>query len=45
MLPKKLKPLAHLPNKDGFEFVGVKRDGTEISCVVKFSAEVQYIVI
>lgn len=26
--------LAELPNQQGFAFIGVKRDGSEVSCVV-----------
>lgn len=29
-----LKPLAFLPNTDGFKFVGVDRDGAEHACRV-----------
>jgi hypothetical protein len=29
------KPLAWLPNRDGFKFVGVKHDGTTAACEVK----------
>ncbi len=29
------KPLSFIPNRDGFEFVGVRHDGTEAACVLK----------
>ncbi len=45
MLPKKLKPMSLLPNQDGFEFTGIKRNGAEVDCFVKFSMEGQYIVL
>lgn len=30
-----MKHLAHLPNKHGFRFIGVKHDGTEVECLVQ----------
>lgn len=30
-------PLAHLPNRDGFEFIGILADGSKIDCVVAFT--------
>jgi len=44
-LPEKLKPKSSLPNKEGFEFTGVKFDGSEVDCFVKKSLEGQYIVL
>ena len=29
------KPLAWLPNRDGFKFIGVRDDGTTAQCEVK----------
>jgi hypothetical protein len=29
-----LKPMSHLPNRDGFRFTGVKRDGSDVACWV-----------
>ena len=32
---ERLRELGDLPNLDGFRFVGVKKDGTEVSGVVR----------
>lgn len=34
-----LKPLAHLPNREGFAFTGTLRDGTCVDCHVVKDAE------
>lgn len=31
------RPLANLPNKTGFKFIGVKESGERIPCVVKLN--------
>lgn len=43
LLPAKEKPLAFLPNVNGFAFTGIKHDGSKIQCYVKFSFEGQYV--
>lgn len=30
-----VKPLAWIPNKPGFKFIGITKDAEEIECVVK----------
>lgn len=40
--PRPPFPLAWLPNVDGFEFVGVRRDGTRIPCRVGRGADGRY---
>lgn len=37
--PRPPFPLAWLPNQHGFEFFGVKRDGTRIPCRVERGAD------
>jgi hypothetical protein len=41
-LPRKIKDL---PNIAGFEFIGVRFDGTMVDCFVKKSLEGQYIIL
>lgn len=40
-----MKNLKDLPNESGFEFVGIKHDGSKVDCFVKFSFEGQYVVL
>lgn len=35
MILKQQQPLGFLPNKEGFEFVGITKDGKKLDCVVK----------
>lgn len=28
-------PLGDLPNQDGYEFIGVRKDGTHCNCVIR----------
>jgi len=35
MYPTYVKPLAFLPNRDGFEFLGITADGRKIPCVTE----------
>jgi hypothetical protein len=44
-LKSQVKPLSSLPNKQGFEFTGIKRDGSTIPCRVIQSVEDGYIII
>lgn len=30
-----MRPLGFLPNKEGFEFIGITKEGKELPCVVK----------
>lgn len=31
----KHQPLGFIPNKEGFEFIGITKDGDKLDCVVK----------
>lgn len=33
-----LRPVAHIPNREGFRFIGRTRDGLDIECVVARNA-------
>jgi hypothetical protein len=33
-----VKPLAHLPNTEGFRFVGIRHDGSRVNCHRQYSS-------
>ena len=35
-----VRPLANLPNQNGFKFIGVKKDGACVDCHVTFDKDV-----
>ena len=44
-MKNKIKALALLPNEQGFEFIGIKKDNTEVDCRVVFDVTGSYVVI
>lgn len=39
----KIKPLSILPNIHGYEFTGIKHDGSPIACCIKRTDDGQYV--